>query len=96
MHVVQLFVCLQNSEEKPGPVKCEIESGEDHSLFVEMLSTLKHPAGAPPTGSGHRSAPEPFSEFSERQIRFNDKQSQIAERKTGDGRGPGDHSSEAG
>jgi hypothetical protein len=27
---------------------------------------------------------------------FNDKQSQIAERKTGDGRGPGDHSSEAG
>jgi hypothetical protein len=27
---------------------------------------------------------------------FNDKQSQITERKTGDGRGPGDHSSEAG
>ena len=27
---------------------------------------------------------------------FNDKQSQTAERKTGDGRGPGDHSSEAG
>jgi hypothetical protein len=27
---------------------------------------------------------------------FNDKQSQIAERKTGDGRGPGDHSREAG
>jgi len=26
---------------------------------------------------------------------FNDKQSQIAERKTGDGRGPGDHSREA-
>jgi len=26
---------------------------------------------------------------------FNDKQSQTAERKTGDGRGPGDHSSEA-
>ena len=27
---------------------------------------------------------------------FNDKQSQSTERKTGDGRGPGDHSSEAG
>ena len=27
---------------------------------------------------------------------FNDKQSQTAEQKTGDGRGPGDHSSEAG
>ena len=27
---------------------------------------------------------------------FNDKQSQVAERKTGDGRGPGDHSREAG
>jgi len=27
---------------------------------------------------------------------FNDKQSQTAERKSGDGRGPGDHSSEAG
>jgi hypothetical protein len=26
---------------------------------------------------------------------FNDKQSQIAERKTGGGRGPGDHSKEA-
>ena len=36
-------------------------------------------------------------ENTEREIdTFNDKQSQTAERKTGDGRGPGDHSSEAG
>jgi hypothetical protein len=31
----------------------------------------------------------------ERPDTFNDKQSQIAERKTGDGRGPGNHSREA-
>jgi hypothetical protein len=41
-------------------------------------------------------APPPAGARAERETdTFNDKQSQIAERKTGDGRGPGDHSREA-
>ena len=50
------------------------------------------PAKNPPTPHdlGHRGLTDTETDT------FNDKQSQIAERKTGDGRGPGDHSREAG
>ena len=68
-------------------VKCE----NKRSLVIVFVYNESCPRVQPLAAEGSG----PIAKFDMSIDTFNDKQSQIAERKTGDGRGPGDCSKEA-
>jgi hypothetical protein len=101
-------ICAALAEHYPGvaPVGIQGKKGLT-TVFVHVSNAAAAPPPPPPppppqltpppvpaadtTGAG----PAHASIAAERLGTFNDKQSQSTERKTGDGRGPGDHSREA-